>query len=69
MLAIEEINAAGGVLGKQLDPYLDCKSIPDEAMSVSAALVGEKIVAQIGPLTSGNVAGSTPVMMETRFRY
>ncbi|NLM89087.1 MAG: ABC transporter substrate-binding protein [Syntrophomonadaceae bacterium] len=65
LLAIEEINAAGGVLGKQIEPLSrDCKSIPDEAMSVSAALVGEKIVAQIGPLTSGNVAGSTPVMME-----
>jgi len=67
LLAIEEINAAGGVLGKQLEPLSrDCKSIPDEAMSVSAALVGEKIVAQIGPLTSGNVAGSTSVMMENQ---
>lgn len=67
LLAIEEINAAGGVLGKQLEPLSrDCKSVPDEAMSVSAALVGEKIVAQIGPLTSGNVAGSTPVMMENQ---
>ena len=35
-------------------------------MSVSAALVGENIVAQIGPLTSGNVAGSTPIMMENK---
>lgn len=67
LLAIEEINAAGGVLGMQLEPLSrDCKSVADEAMSVSAALVGEKIVAQIGPLTSGNVAGSTPVMMENQ---
>lgn len=67
LLAIEEINAAGGVLGKQLEPLQrDCKSVADEAMSVSAALVGEGIVAQIGPLTSGNVAGSTPVMMENQ---
>lgn len=66
-LAIEEINAAGGVLGLQLEPIVrDCKSSADEAMSVSAALVGEKIVAQIGPLVSGNVAGSTPVMMENK---
>jgi branched-chain amino acid transport system substrate-binding protein len=65
MLAIEEINAAGGVLGKQLNPIVkDCKSIADEAMSVSAALVGDGIVAQIGPLTSGNVQGSTPVLMD-----
>ncbi|MGS0745611.1 ABC transporter substrate-binding protein [Syntrophomonas erecta subsp. sporosyntropha] len=67
LLALEEINAAGGVLGKQLEPVVrDCKSIADEAMSVSAALVGEGIVAQIGPLTSGNVGGSTPVMMENK---
>jgi len=65
MLAIEEINAAGGVLGKQLNPIVrDCKSLADEAMSVSAALVDEGIVAQIGPLVSGNVQGSTPVMMD-----
>ncbi|NLV20955.1 MAG: ABC transporter substrate-binding protein [Syntrophomonadaceae bacterium] len=67
ILAIEQINAAGGVLGMQLNPIeKDCKSIVDEAMSVSASLVGEKIVAQIGPLTSGDVAGSTPVMMDNK---
>ncbi len=67
MLAIEQVNAAGGVLGQQLNPIVrDCKSLPDEAMSVSAALVDENIVAQIGPLTSGNVAGSTPIMMENK---
>lgn len=67
ILAIEQINAKGGVLGKQLqDIQKDCKSLPDEAMSVSAALAGEKIVAQIGPLTSGDVAGSTQVMMDNK---
>ena len=65
MLAIEHINAAGGVLDAQLQPIVkDCKSLADEAMSVSAALADEGMVAQIGPLTSGNVAGSIPVMME-----
>jgi branched-chain amino acid transport system substrate-binding protein len=48
------------------DIQKDCKSTADEAMSVSAALVGQKIVAQIGPLTSGDVAGSTPVLMENK---
>ncbi|NLW37737.1 MAG: ABC transporter substrate-binding protein [Peptococcaceae bacterium] len=67
ILAIEEIKKAGGVLGKQIKPIeRDCKSIADEAMSVSAALISENIVAQIGPLTSGNVAGSTPIMMENK---
>lgn len=66
-LAIEEINKAGGVLGKQLNPLVkDCKSSADEAMSASAALAGEGIVAQIGPLTSGNVQGSTPIMLEKK---
>ena len=67
LLAIEQINAAGGILDKQLDPIVrDCKSIADEAMNVSAALMTKKIVAQIGPLTSGDVAGSTPIMMENK---
>ncbi|MEA4925267.1 MAG: ABC transporter substrate-binding protein [Syntrophomonadaceae bacterium] len=67
LLAIEQINAAGGINGQQLDPIVkDCKSTADEAMSVSSALVGQKIVAQIGPLTSGDVGGSTPIMMENK---
>jgi len=67
LLAIEQINAAGGILGQQLDPIVrDCKSAADEATTISAALVGEKIVAQIGPLTSGDVAGSTPIMMQNK---
>lgn len=67
LLAIEEINAAGGVLGKQLEPLVrDNQSKTDEAMNVSAALVDEGMVAQIGPLTSGAVAGSTPIAMENQ---
>lgn len=67
LLAIEQINAEGGVLGKNLEAVVrDCKSAADEAMSVSAGLVDEGIIAQIGPLTSGDVAGSTPVMMEKK---
>lgn len=67
LLAIEQINAAGGVLGKQLEPIVrDNKSAADEAMTISSALVGDKIVAQIGPATSGDVAGSTPIMMENK---
>jgi branched-chain amino acid transport system substrate-binding protein len=67
LLAIEQINAAGGILGKQLEPIVrDCKSAADEAMTISSALAGENIIAQIGPLTSGDVAGSTPIMMEKK---
>ncbi|CFW99183.1 Leu/Ile/Val-binding protein [Syntrophomonas zehnderi OL-4] len=65
LLAMEEINKDGGVLGKQLQPLKrDCQSKADEAMNLSASLIDDsKIVAQIGPLTSGNVAGSTPMML------
>ncbi|MEQ8235151.1 MAG: ABC transporter substrate-binding protein [Syntrophomonadaceae bacterium] len=67
LLAIEQVNAAGGVLGRQIEPIVrDCKSAADEAMTISSALAGEGIVAQIGPLTSGNVAGSTPIVMEKK---
>ncbi|MBO8159660.1 ABC transporter substrate-binding protein [Thermosyntropha sp.] len=67
MLAIEQINAEGGVLGKKINAIeRDNKSQADEAMSVSADLVGKGIVAQIGPLTSGNVQGCTLVMMDNK---
>lgn len=67
LLAIEEINANGGVLGKQLkDIVKDNKSSADESMSVSAALANEKMIAQIGPLTSGNVQGSTPIVTDNK---
>ncbi|MCX5780747.1 MAG: ABC transporter substrate-binding protein [Firmicutes bacterium] len=67
LLAIEQINAAGGLLGKQLEAIVkDNKSAADEAMSVSSALVGAGVVAQIGPATSGDVAGSTPIVTEKK---
>lgn len=67
LLAIEQINAAGGLLGKQLEAIVkDNKSAADEAMSVSSALVGAGVVAQIGPATTGDVAGSTPIVTEKK---
>lgn len=67
MLAIEQINADGGVLGKQLqEVYRDNKSLAEEAASVSASLVEEGIVAQVGPLVSGNVQACTPVLMDSQ---
>jgi branched-chain amino acid transport system substrate-binding protein len=67
LIAIDEINEAGGVLGKKFEPLVrDNQSKTDEAMNVSAALVDEGMVAQVGPLTSGAVAGSTPILMENQ---
>ncbi len=66
-LAFEEINAEGGVLGQQFKVLeRDSQSKTDEAMNVSADLVGKGIVAQIGPLVSGAVAACTPVMNDNQ---
>lgn len=66
-LAIYQINAGGGVLGKQLMAVTkDSKSIPDESLNASMALVREGVVAQIGPLTSGNVTACSPLLMENQ---
>lgn len=67
ILAIEQLNEQGGVLGKKIKAVeRDNKSLADEAMSVSADLAGKGMIAQIGPLTSGNVQGCTPVMMDNK---
>jgi branched-chain amino acid transport system substrate-binding protein len=66
-LAFEEINAKGGVLGKQFKVLeRDSQSKTDEAMNVSADLVSKGVVAQIGPLISGAVAACTSVMNENQ---
>ncbi len=65
MLAINELNAAGGVLGMQIEPIeRDNKSDAAEAATLSAALIGEEIAVQVGPLTSGCVNASIPVLSE-----
>lgn len=65
MLAINELNAAGGVLGMQIEPIeKDNKSDAAEAATLSAALISEGIVAQVGPLTSGCVNACVPVLSE-----
>lgn len=54
-LAVDEINKDGGIDGKKIEIVdKDNKSDNDEAASVSANLAtNEKVVAQIGPATSG----------------
>ena len=63
-LAIEEINESGGVLGKKLQLIQkDNKSDIGETTSVAANLAyKEKVVAVIGPATSGAVKASIPNM-------
>ena len=63
MLAINELNAAGGVLGMQIEPIeKDNKSDSAEAATLAAALIDEGVSAHIGPLTSGCVNACVPIL-------
>lgn len=61
-LAVEEINAAGGVLGKEIELIQkDNKSDNNEAGTVAANLAtNSKVVAMIGPATSGATKSALP---------
>lgn len=64
-LAFDDINAKGGVLGKQLVLVeKDNKSESTESTSVATALASEgEVVAILGPISSGNtMAASQPVI-------
>lgn len=67
-LAMEEINANGGVLGKQIEIIkVDNKSETDEAANVSTRLATrDKVVAILGPATSGNTKAATPPAMQNK---
>lgn len=67
-LAIDEINAAGGVLGKQLELVsIDNKSDASEVVSVATRLMTEEgVVAVIGPATSGNFKAEIPIAEENQ---
>ncbi|NLM43975.1 MAG: ABC transporter substrate-binding protein [Clostridiales bacterium] len=62
-LAVEEINNNGGVLGKQVELVkADNKSDNAEAANVATKLITrDKVVAILGPATSGNTKGAIPV--------
>lgn len=61
-LAVDEINEAGGVLGKQIELVeLDTKSDEAEAATNAMRLVTQdKVVAMVGPATTGAVKASIP---------
>lgn len=63
-LAVEEINEAGGILGKKIKLIeKDNKSENGEATSVAANLTSkDKVVAVVGPATSGATKATLPNM-------
>lgn len=65
-LAVEEINKNGGVLGKQLELVkADNKSDNAEAANVATKLANvNKVVAILGPATSGNTKATAPVALQ-----
>lgn len=66
--AVKEINAKGGVLGKQIELIkVDNKSLGEEAANVSSRLATrDKVVAILGPATSGNVKAALPPAEENK---
>ncbi|GHU50223.1 ethanolamine utilization protein EutJ [Clostridia bacterium] len=67
-MAIDEINAAGGVNGKNIDLVIvDDKSDSAESASVAAKLMEqENVVACLGPATTGNFKATIPGAMSNK---
>lgn len=67
-MLFEEINAKGGVLGKNLEVIgYDTKGDPQEAVNVAKRLTGQdKVVAILGPNASGNAIPIAPVLEQAK---
>ncbi len=67
-MAIEEINAAGGINGKKIVPVkYDTKSEPAEATTLATKLMTQdKVVAVMGPATSGSFKATIPVAIKNK---
>ena len=67
-LALDEINKAGGVLGKQIEVVeVDNKSSTEEAANVSSKLATrDNVLVILGPATSGNVKAALPPAQENK---
>jgi branched-chain amino acid transport system substrate-binding protein len=67
-LAFEELNKNGGVLSKQLEAVkVDNKSESTEAANVSTRLATrDKVVAILGPATSGNTKAASPAALQNK---
>ena len=62
-LAVEEINAAGGIDGRQLELIVrDTQSDPTKAVNGAAELTHSKVSVVIGPLNSGESLAVVPLL-------
>ncbi|MEN2999360.1 MAG: ABC transporter substrate-binding protein [Acidilobaceae archaeon] len=64
MLAIEEINAGGGILGRKIEPIVKDETSPDETVREYKAMIGEGIEAYVGLISSSNTPAVAPVAEE-----
>ena len=67
-MAIDEINAAGGINGKKVVPVkYDNKSEPAEATTLATKLMtSDKVLAVLGPATSGSFKAEIPVALKNK---
>lgn len=63
LLAIEQLNAAGGVLGKQIEfLYEDNRSTPGESATIAKKLITrDKVIALLGEVASGRSLEAAPI--------
>jgi branched-chain amino acid transport system substrate-binding protein len=62
-LAVQEINAAGGVNGRQLELVIrDTQSDPTKAVNASAELTNQQVNVVFGPLNSGEALAVVPLL-------
>jgi len=63
LLAVEEINAAGGVLGKKIDfIYEDNRSTPGESATIAKKLITrDNVIAVLGEVASGRSLEAAPI--------
>ncbi|MDR0651880.1 MAG: ABC transporter substrate-binding protein [Synergistaceae bacterium] len=62
-LLVKKINASGGVLGSQIEIVrYDNRADAQESVNVARRLIGDGVVAVIGPAQSGNALATGPVL-------
>src|SRR5580698_8765902 len=62
-LAVQEINAAGGINGRQLELVVrDTQSDPTKAVNAAAELTSEQVNVVFGPLNSGEALAVVPLL-------
>ena len=70
-IAVDEINAAGGVLGRKLEVVMyDCRTRQEDMVNAARRLVEQdKVVAAIGPSGSGLCIAAAPVFNRGRVSH